>query len=129
MLFAATVFNQAVAVGNLTTVVVDEASGLAASRRHPGILYTHNDSGDGPKVYALNASDASLVATFTVVAATNHDWEDIAVGPCDEGGDCIYIGDIGSGHDGQSARTIYRVKEPATLVNQILDLDSFLKFE
>ncbi|KAJ8314610.1 hypothetical protein KUTeg_006760 [Tegillarca granosa] len=125
----ATLFNQAVAVGNLTTTVVDEASGLAASRRHPGILYTHNDSGDGPKIYALNASDASLVATFTVVAAVNHDWEDIAVGPCDEGGNCIYIGDFGVGHDGQSAKTIYRVKEPATLVDQILDLDSFLKFD
>src|SRR5688500_5814903 len=27
---------------------VRESSGLAASRRSPGLIWTHNDSGDGP---------------------------------------------------------------------------------
>lgn len=36
---------------------VPEASGLAASWRNPEILWTHNDSGEGPLVHALRASD------------------------------------------------------------------------
>ena len=35
-----------------------EASGLAVSRRHPGILWVHNDSGDGPHVYAVDTTGA-----------------------------------------------------------------------
>ena len=33
---------------------IDEASGIAASRKNPNVLWTHNDSGDGPLLYALN---------------------------------------------------------------------------
>ena len=43
-----------------------EASGLAASRRHAAVLYSHNDSGDGPHLYALNATDGSLLAVYRV---------------------------------------------------------------
>lgn len=31
---------------------ITESSGLAVSVRHQGIVYTHNDSSDGPRVYA-----------------------------------------------------------------------------
>ena len=35
---------------------VPEASGLALSRRHPGLLWTHNDSGHATELFAVDAS-------------------------------------------------------------------------
>ena len=67
---------------------IHEASGLAASRRHAGVVYTHNDSGDGPRVFALSAADGALLGEYEVrgrpgaAAVEAHDWEDMAVGPC-----------------------------------------------
>ncbi|MGH9267370.1 MAG: hypothetical protein ACRD0D_04255, partial [Acidimicrobiales bacterium] len=48
-----------VKLGDLGDPAVKESSGLAASRRNPGRLWTHNDSGDGPLVYCLERSGAS----------------------------------------------------------------------
>src|SRR6266568_6264490 len=31
-----------------------ESSGVAVSRAYPGVLWTHNDSGDGPYLYATD---------------------------------------------------------------------------
>ena len=35
---------------------ITESSGLAASKLHPGVYWTHNDSGDGPYVYAIDSA-------------------------------------------------------------------------
>ncbi len=40
--------------GLIQNLAIDEASGLAHSRRNPGILYTQNDSGDAPRVFAID---------------------------------------------------------------------------
>ena len=32
-----------------------ESSGLAVSRTQPGVLWSHNDSGDGPNLYAMRS--------------------------------------------------------------------------
>src|SRR5687767_14630941 len=39
---------------NLENQSVKESSGIAASRRNAGIFWTHNDSGDGPFIYAFD---------------------------------------------------------------------------
>ncbi len=39
---------------------IDESSGLSASRAHRGVLYTHNDSGDSARVFAVR-EDGTLV--------------------------------------------------------------------
>ena len=73
---------------------INEASGCAASRTHPGLLYTLNDHCGKNEIYVL-ATNGTLVATYDIKGTTNHDWEDIAIGPCDSGRhsvDCIYIG-------------------------------------
>ncbi|XP_033724782.1 uncharacterized protein LOC117314787 [Pecten maximus] len=94
----------------------DQTSGLCASRVHPNILYAHNDKGDGPKLYAISALTGEQKKTIHIYGAHNHDWEDIACGPCDgSGGHCIYIGDIGD-HSGDGARNIiYKIREPAVM--------------
>ncbi|OWF42052.1 uncharacterized protein LOC110461632 isoform X2 [Mizuhopecten yessoensis] len=127
-------FGNGLVMGYIGTPIIDEASGLAASQLHEGILYTHNDHGDAPHIYAINASDASLVSTLTIGSgATNHDWEDVAVGPCSNGATtfCIYIADTGfSSANAEVANIIYRVQEPASLTDkyQTLTVDSTLKF-
>jgi hypothetical protein len=88
-----------------------ELSGLAASTKHPGILYTHNDSGDTARYFALNEM-AALQAEFHLVNAVATDWEDVAVGPCPTGS-CVYLGDIGDNDFKRSEYAIYRVTEPA----------------
>ena len=89
---------------------VIEASGAAASRRHPGIIWTHNDSGD-PVVFAFDAGGKAR-ARVTVSGATVTDWEDVALGPCPQG-TCLYIADIGDNNRARRQITIYRVPEPA----------------
>jgi len=54
-----------------------EQSGLAVSCRTPGLLWTHNDSGGEPILFALNA-DGSLRGTIQVAGVANRDWEEVA---------------------------------------------------
>lgn len=104
-----------------------DASGLAASQKFKDVIYTHNDGVDGPYIYAINAMTGDVISTMEINMATNHDWEDMAVGPCGETS-CLYIADSGYMH-GSSANTIYRVQEPATLSpNLTLTIDSTAKY-
>ena len=89
---------------------VPEASGIAVSRRTPGVLWTHNDSGQ-PWLFAFTTAGAPA-GRVRVSGAQVVDWEDIAVGPCGSGS-CVYIGDIGDNDAKRQTVTIYRVPEPA----------------
>jgi hypothetical protein len=84
-----------------------ELSGLVLSPTQPGVLWTHNDSGDRPRIFALR-TDGSLIASLDVPGADAIDWEDIAVGP---GGDLL-LGDIGDNDAKRASIDIYRVPEP-----------------
>ena len=86
-----------------------ETSGLAESRLHPGVYWTHNDSGHGPHVYAISAEGTTL-AKVRVEGATNGDWEDIADAPCPGGaGSCLYIADTGDNSRGDSGKHSVRL--------------------
>ncbi|HSJ07541.1 MAG TPA: hypothetical protein VK936_12625 [Longimicrobiales bacterium] len=90
---------------------LDEASGIALSRRNPGMLWVHNDSEGTPALYALRA-DGSLRAEIELPdAGAQSDWEDIAAGPCPHD-HCLYIGDIGDNFHDREDRAILRVPEP-----------------
>ncbi|MFN0278819.1 MAG: hypothetical protein ACKVRN_09470 [Pyrinomonadaceae bacterium] len=90
---------------------IEESSGIAASRCQSNVLWTHNDSDDGPFIYALNDTGESL-GTWKVTGAQNIDWEDIAAYK-DRGGKCyIYIGEIGDNKQKRLEHTVYRIKEP-----------------
>ncbi|MFI8963856.1 WD40 repeat domain-containing protein [Streptomyces sp. NPDC053493] len=94
---------------------ITESSGLAASRAHPGIYWTHNDQ-DAPLVYGVDSRTGRTVATLTMKGVgTPRDMEAIAVGP---DGD-IYVGDIGDNLDGSWDHVwIYRFPEPRQLKDQ-----------
>jgi hypothetical protein len=87
-----------------------EASGVAASRRTPGVFWAHNDSGD-PVIFALDERGATK-GRVRVTGAQVDDWEDIAVAPCARGS-CLYIGDIGDNSGKRDRITLYRTPEPA----------------
>src|SRR5439155_7112130 len=60
---------------------VRESSGIAVSRAHRGVLWTHNDSADDAYVYAtdLAGTDRGVVR---IRGARAVDWEDIDLGSC-----------------------------------------------
>lgn len=100
-------------VGQIQSPRLTEISGLAASRRTPGVLWVHNDSGERPCVYAVNLK-GDLLAVYRVTGAQARDWEDIAIGPGPQPGmDYLYIGDTGDNTGRYPSITVYRVQEPA----------------
>src|SRR4051794_6987818 len=48
-------------LGRIDSREITESSGLAASRKHPGVFWTHNDSGNGPYIFAITR-DGHLLA-------------------------------------------------------------------
>lgn len=91
---------------------ISEASGIAASRQNPSVLWTHNDSGDKNRLFALNTKGKHL-GVYTIAGVAARDWEDIAIGPGPvEGQDYIYIGDIGDNGREYEYKYIYRIPEP-----------------
>jgi hypothetical protein len=91
-----------------------ELSGLAASRLHPGVIYSHNDSGDSARFFAMSETGQNL-GEFRVASASAEDWEDIAVGPC-PAGSCVFLGDVGDNAARRSQCVVYRIAEPDVAV-------------
>ncbi|HTJ75345.1 MAG TPA: hypothetical protein VL337_08260 [Acidimicrobiales bacterium] len=99
-------------LGRIDDPAIDESSGLVASRRNPGRLWTHNDSGDDPVVYCLDGQ-ARTCGVWKVTGADAFDWEDIAAGPGPTPGEpYLYVGDIGDNIDQRSQIVVYRIPEP-----------------
>jgi hypothetical protein len=96
--------------GTFANRLLTESSGVAASRRWPGVLWTHNDAGHDALLFATDTTGADL-ATFRLTGARNVDWEDIALGPC-HGVTCVYLADTGDNDRARASVAIYRVPEP-----------------
>ncbi|MFD9287374.1 WD40 repeat domain-containing protein [Streptomyces sp. NPDC060030] len=102
---------------------ITESSGLAASRIHPGVYWTHNDSDDGPYVYAVDSRTGKTVATITMEGVGEpRDVEAISLGP--DGN--LYVGDIGDNLDGSWDHVwIYRFPEPKRLADATVRATQF----
>ena len=102
----------AVRTGAFASPRVVESSGVAVSRAHPGVLWTHNDSGDGPYLYATDLQGHDL-GFLLVPGAEATDWEDMALGPCPtRAGSCVYLADTGDNRETRTSVTVYAVPEP-----------------
>ena len=104
-------YDKPVVVGRIESNEITESSGLASSLCQPGVLWTHNDSGDDAFIYAINSKGEHL-GTWRVKNARNDDWEDLASYKDPTGVCYLYIGDTGNNKRDGSQQTIYRVKEP-----------------
>ncbi|RMI43858.1 hypothetical protein [Streptomyces triticirhizae] len=91
-----------------------ESSGLAASSRHPDVYWTHNDSDDAARIYAVDGTTGETRATVSLEGVTARDVEAISLGP---DGD-LYVADIGDNFGGEWPEVwIYRLPEPAELAD------------
>lgn len=102
----------AIAAATIADPAIVEASGIAASRAHPGVFWLHNDSGAGARAFAIDDGGATL-AELAIDGAIALDWEDVALGPGpDDGVDYLYFGDIGDNLELRATVQVYRVAEP-----------------
>jgi len=106
-------------MGELDRGDINEASGLAASRIHPSLLYTHNDSGGNPEIFMIDTAGI-YQGSITLEGAENRDWEGLAIGPGkDPNLSYLYIGDIGGNDSRRDRLHIYRFPEPSQLKQEI----------
>lgn len=100
-------------IASLESRLVNESSGIVASRRSKEILWTHNDSGDGAFLYAFDRQGKHR-GVYKVTGAGAVDWEDMAAWRDGKSGKSyLYLGDIGNNSKKRDVLTIYRVLEPA----------------
>lgn len=106
------VYGSPVHLADLEDKALDESSGIVASRRNPDLFWTHNDSGDGPFLYAFDRRGEKR-GVWRVTGAKAYDWEDIAAGPGTQPGQSfLYVGDIGDNGKERQEIIVYRVAEP-----------------
>lgn len=94
-------------MGTIQDPEVTESSGIVASRRFPGVFWTHNDDGGQPVLHAIGKKGQAL-GRVAVAGITVKDWEDIAA---DENGN-LYIADIGDNGGNRKTLAIYKLREP-----------------
>ena len=91
---------------------LSESSGVATSSTSDDVLFTHQDSGDEARFYALGR-DGALLATYRL-GVQARDWEDMARGPDEQGRPSLWLGDIGDNREARERGVlVHRVPEPA----------------
>lgn len=103
--------------GAIATGGANELSGLAVSRTDPDLVWAHNDSGDGPRLFGVTRAGASR-GILTLPGAPATDWEDLATGPCGVPW-CLYVADIGDNNLARASIRIYEVDEPAQIAGAV----------
>jgi hypothetical protein len=83
----------ATAVGKVERDALDEPSGLIVSPLEPDVLWTHNDAGDQPRLFAMTPT-GTVLREYLVSNVAMGDWEDLAIA-----GDTLWIGDLGADAD------------------------------
>jgi hypothetical protein len=86
---------------------ITESSGLAASRKYPGIAYTFNDSGHSPRVFAIDIATGKTVGVTSVRGVTWKDAEASALW-----GGMLWIADIGTNLQTRTDQALYGIPEP-----------------
>jgi hypothetical protein len=89
--------------------LIPEASGIAASRRNPGVWWLLDD-GRTVAVWAISDTGSTL-GRVVMDGFRGRDNEDLAVGPCPEG-TCVYVADIGDNRGTRDEVRVARFAEP-----------------
>jgi hypothetical protein len=98
--------------GPLMSPQLLEASGICVSRSNPSVLWSHNDSGNPNRLFAIGNKGENL-GYYNLTEAGARDYEDICIGPGPiEGVNYIYLADIGDNDAQYSYIIIYRFPEP-----------------
>ncbi len=103
-------YGQARRIARFADKRINESSGLARSIANPGMFWTHNDSGDVPRLFLFDR-EGQTRATLVVEGAEAEDWEDMASFER-EGRGYLLVGDFGDNQARRKICTIYLVPEP-----------------
>ena len=92
---------------------LNEVSGMVQSRRHPRVIWVHNDSLNTPRLLAINPQ-GELVGAHETPRAFNVDWEDLTLGPMTDHhrGELIFVGDTGNNFHWRRDLKVYVFAEP-----------------
>lgn len=91
---------------------ISESSGLVASRRTPGVLWTFDDSGGGPELFALTRS-GRVGAVVTLSGVTARDWEAATSLAGPDGAPLLAVGDVGDNAGARPSVQVHVLAEPA----------------
>lgn len=107
---------------------VDEASGIADSKKNPGNLWVEEDSGNPPELTLLSHS-GTIQKKIYIKGAQNRDWEDLVIGngPI-PGENYIYLAETGDNNANYTNYAIYRFIEPSQSADTVFTWDK-LKFQ
>jgi hypothetical protein len=107
----------------ITASAIAECSGIVRSRRYPDVYWVHNDSGDSPRIFAIN-SRGDLLREVSVQGAEHVDWEEIAA---DTDGN-LYICDVGNNRNARRDLVIYVIPEPDPGHDESVNVARALRF-
>jgi hypothetical protein len=107
-------YSSPMSIATVANVDAVELSGLATSRALANTLWTHNDSGDSARLFAIG-TDGATRGVLSITGATANDWEDMAIGPCGASGWCLYAADIGDNPATRPNVRVYEIDEPAQI--------------
>jgi hypothetical protein len=94
----------------IQTEEIDESSGVAVGHRNAELIWTHNDSGDGPYLYALD-HEGKLVARVTIETRFAEDWEDMCSFTLDDKS-YLLVGDFGDNARRRRGVALHLIEEP-----------------
>ncbi|MEM9391695.1 MAG: hypothetical protein AAGA02_14550 [Bacteroidota bacterium] len=121
-------FEKGKGMGALANDEINEASGLEVSHVNPGLLWTHNDSGDTSRLFLIQENGENI-GEFYLKGVRNRDWEDIAVGPGPvKNENYIYIGETGDNRTIYEDKYIYRFAEPKADKSLLINNYDILEF-
>lgn len=102
---------------------IDEASGIADSRKNQGFIWVHQDSGNPPELFLLSYQ-GMVIKKVSLQDVLNRDWEDIVIskGPVAKQ-DYVYIAETGDNELQYTDYMIYRFPEPSSGTDVIKEFD------
>jgi len=122
-------FGQQQKLGELNSSAIEEASGIAVSRRYKDALWVHNDSGNEAVLFLIS-NEAEVLKKVVLEGIENRDWEDMAIGTGpDDKQHYLYLGDIGDNLRLRSEKTIYRFVEPEIALDEPAIVDTVRQFD
>jgi len=96
--------------GEITSKQIKESSGLAFSTRVENLLWTHNDSGDKPRFFAIDLK-GNVKGEFALAGARAVDWEDMCSFRMNDTSYLLFA-DVGDNDFKRKSYTLYLVEEP-----------------
>jgi hypothetical protein len=112
LLLTAALYGEAAVAFTFEDPRISESSGLATGSAG-SIVYTHNDSGDAARFFAVDEAGRTRTV-YTLPDVQARDWEDMARGPDEQGRSSLWLGDIGDNNARRDhGLLVHRVQEPA----------------